>query len=332
MKKILNHFLLIFALSSCFGSKNNFPNGEFPEEVQNFELLNTPHDEMNMDSDVLYHSVAFTFSTNQTSAGGQFDLEVSTLDIIWDTETGSLSFSVSEGENNRKNAISKASNSSCDERGPYSFYDESGDLVMLYSGRCDEETEIKLVREITEGSNSTFSEPQSIHFLPESHAEMYPSLMGGDFQKSLKIEEGRSPKNIVFSADMGDGYDIYQIEIPDGISILEFLRSEEFPEASKLNLNSDFNDHFPFVYKNILLFASDRSGGLGGYDLYYSIFQNGTWTDPVNLGDQINSAQDEYRPILESFVDYKNDMLIFSSNRPGGKGGFDIYYVGYSFP
>ena len=40
---------------------------------------------------------------------------------------------------------------------------------------------------------------------------------------------------------------------------------------------------------------------------------------PVNLGPTINSPYKEYTPYIDG------DLIYFSSNRPGGKGGFDIY-------
>ncbi|WP_075350432.1 PD40 domain-containing protein [Algoriphagus marinus] len=75
-------------------------------------------------------------------------------------------------------------------------------------------------------------------------------------------------------------------------------------------------------------FASDRPGGLGGFDLYYSFKTASGWSDPVNFGPSINSAQDEYRPVVSDHPDFSNRLMIFSSNRPGGLGGFDLYYVG----
>ncbi len=49
----------------------------------------------------------------------------------------------------------------------------------------------------------------------------------------------------------------------------------------------------------------------------------------MNFGAVINTAFDEYRPILfNKEVDNDRDMMIFSSNRAGGKGGFDLYFVG----
>ena len=42
-----------------------------------------------------------------------------------------------------------------------------------------------------------------------------------------------------------------------------------------------------------LYFGSNRNGGAGGYDIYVSRFENGTWREPVNLGMPVNSAADE---------------------------------------
>ena len=81
-----------------------------------------------------------------------------------------------------------------------------------------------------------------------------------------------------------------------------------------------------------MVFTSNRSGGLGGYDLYYSILKGGKWSSPVNFGPRINTASDEFRPVLGYDPDFTNKFLMFSSNRPGGKGGFDLYFTGVDIP
>ena len=71
----------------------------------------------------------------------------------------------------------------------------------------------------------------------------------------------------------------------------------------------------------LLYFVSDRPGGMGGMDIWYSIIKDGVAGEPVNLGPQVNSSADEYTP----FYDQQNGILYFSSDRDGGMGGFDIY-------
>lgn len=72
----------------------------------------------------------------------------------------------------------------------------------------------------------------------------------------------------------------------------------------------------------ILYFASDRKNGFGGMDIWYStINKKGEGTDPVNIGESVNTTRDEITP----FYDTKNQTLYFSSNGHIGLGGFDIF-------
>lgn len=76
-----------------------------------------------------------------------------------------------------------------------------------------------------------------------------------------------------------------------------------------------------------LYFASDRSGGQGGTDIWVArladIRQDGTpvWGKPENLGSAINTAEDERSP----FIGADGTTLYFASNGLEGFGGFDIY-------
>ena len=71
----------------------------------------------------------------------------------------------------------------------------------------------------------------------------------------------------------------------------------------------------------ILYFVSDREGGLGGMDIWYTLVKNGVAGECVNLGPQVNSPADDITP----YYDQPNGVLYFSSDRMGGKGGYDIY-------
>ncbi|SMO67256.1 OmpA family protein [Solitalea koreensis] len=71
-----------------------------------------------------------------------------------------------------------------------------------------------------------------------------------------------------------------------------------------------------------LYFASDMPGGFGGTDLYFCERKDdGSWSNPLNLGAKINSVGNERSP---SF-DKKGDFY-FASNGRVGMGGLDIYY------
>ena len=71
---------------------------------------------------------------------------------------------------------------------------------------------------------------------------------------------------------------------------------------------------------NLLYFASDRAGGFGGTDIYVSNWVNGKWSEPVNLGKDVNTNGYELFP----FIDEKNNIYFASDGRPG-LGGLDIF-------
>ncbi len=72
----------------------------------------------------------------------------------------------------------------------------------------------------------------------------------------------------------------------------------------------------------ILFFtACNRSNGFGSCDIYYSKKVGGKWSTPQNVGSPVNSKSWETQPSFSS----DNKYLYFSSNRPGGKGGKDIW-------
>ena len=73
---------------------------------------------------------------------------------------------------------------------------------------------------------------------------------------------------------------------------------------------------------DILYFVSDREGGLGGNDIWYSIIMEGHFAEPVNLGSRINTPGNEVTP----FYDNKTKRLYFSSDWHKGLGGYDIFY------
>jgi len=91
-------------------------------------------------------------------------------------------------------------------------------------------------------------------------------------------------------------------------------------------LNTEFNDMRPNIRVRDgleIFFESNRTGTLGGLDLYVSTRANTSaqWGAPVNLGATVNSASNEGRPSLS----FDGRELYFMSDRPGGFGGNDLY-------
>lgn len=95
------------------------------------------------------------------------------------------------------------------------------------------------------------------------------------------------------------------------------------PEALSINLPSQYSVLHPSVSPDVkyLVFASDQPGGYGGFDLFISeIRDDGSLSQPVNLGNTINTEEDELFPTFNSFGD-----LYFSSRGHLGLGGLDLF-------
>lgn len=73
--------------------------------------------------------------------------------------------------------------------------------------------------------------------------------------------------------------------------------------------------------EKVLYFVSDKPGGFGGTDIWFSELQaDSTWSKPLNAGAQINTPQNEMFPSIG-----QNDTLYFASNGHVGMGGLDIF-------
>ena len=71
-----------------------------------------------------------------------------------------------------------------------------------------------------------------------------------------------------------------------------------------------------------LYYSSNRPGGKGSYDIWKSELKSGSWTEPVNLGDRVNTPKNEVFPSLAP-----DGRIIFSSNGWPGLGGLDMFIL-----
>ncbi|GAB2561800.1 hypothetical protein GCM10027085_61590 [Spirosoma aerophilum] len=115
----------------------------------------------------------------------------------------------------------------------------------------------------------------------------------------------------------------------DGVNKLKLFTATQisgiWSKAEELPFNSDeYSTGHPSLSKDdqLLYFASDRPGGLGGTDIYVSRWTNGKWGEPVNLGKEVNSKGNELFP----FADEKGNIY-FSSDGRAGLGDLDIFYA-----
>jgi outer membrane protein OmpA-like peptidoglycan-associated protein len=117
---------------------------------------------------------------------------------------------------------------------------------------------------------------------------------------------------------------------PDGYGscdiYISYKTTNGWSEAINLGnkVNSEQWDSQPCLSpdKRALYFSSHRPGGLGGSDIYVSHLQaNGRWSEPENLGPQINTSGNEFSP----FIHADNQTLYFTSTGWPGYGKEDLF-------
>ncbi|MGI9158503.1 MAG: OmpA family protein, partial [Saprospiraceae bacterium] len=103
------------------------------------------------------------------------------------------------------------------------------------------------------------------------------------------------------------------------------------PRLLSRGINSNGNELFPYLDRDTLYFASDGLPGMGGLDIFRAVkMERNTWTQPVNLKTPVNSGSDDFGWILAARPVASTPGTVqmlgyFTSNRPGGPGGDDIY-------
>ncbi|AYB30475.1 OmpA family protein [Chryseolinea soli] len=111
-----------------------------------------------------------------------------------------------------------------------------------------------------------------------------------------------------------------------GVSISSNVNGQ-WTKPKALNIDNDYNynekaNYFLTDNRQTLLMSVEREDTKGSRDLYVSFMKSdSSWTEPKNLGDVVNTANEETAPFLAS----DDKTLYFSSNGFSGYGGSDIY-------
>jgi len=191
------------------------------------------------------------------------------------------------------------------------------DSILIFSSRRKEKNVMAIKKETKANEDIFYSRKIDADYWGD--AKEFKGLNTSYNEGSAHIT--RNGKTIYFSrCDAPDGYgncDIYVAHLqPDSSWLVKNLG---------INVNSVAWDSHPALSKNedTLYFASDRLGGFGLSDIYFTYkLPDGSWAKAQNLGPTINTRNSEVSPYIHPVY----DVLYFSSNgHLVNFGGFDIY-------
>ena len=321
-------FLSLFVLSAivltgCDG-KNKFPVnyefGAFPDSVINFESVNSSYDDYNSAGPpTISYRMMLMFSTNRYSEGRQFDLVDYEVLLQFNQTDGIFGLYSAQGMYPFF-YLTELARSDKDEFGPSIVQITNMEFLTLFSSNRTGDMEIYTnywTEDILSGVVPTDAYPFRLEGVNSDGYDAYPTI-NAEFSEML------------FCSDRDGNLDLYRVTPPGAAKMTSWIKLADTTYLAEPveHLNSDLEDACPYINGNLLVFASKRAGGYGGYDLYYATRDDQEWSDPINFGPKINTASNEFRPIVVYAQLFENDLMVFSSDRPGGKGGYDLYYTG----
>jgi outer membrane protein OmpA-like peptidoglycan-associated protein/tetratricopeptide (TPR) repeat protein len=205
--------------------------------------------------------------------------------------------------------IGKTINSEFPEYAPVISADES---VLIFTSRRPNTTGGKIAEDgsffediyISYNQNGEWTEPKSIGENINTPGHEATIGLSVDGQQLLIYKDDNGDGNIYYSKLDGDTWQA-PIKLSDNINSKSW--------ESHASISSD---------GNTLYFTSNRKGGYGGRDIYFSRkLPNGEWGLPINMGPKINTPYDEEGP----FIHPDNRTLFFSSKGHNSMGGFDVF-------
>lgn len=118
-------------------------------------------------------------------------------------------------------------------------------------------------------------------------------------------------------------------ESQEGINKLKLYSAElvqgNWAKIEELPFNcEEFSTGHPALNSDntLLYFVSDRPGGEGGTDIYVARLEDGKWSEPTNLGPEVNTRGNEMFPFVDA-----NGNLYFSSDGRPGMGELDVFFA-----
>lgn len=359
MKRFVHYLLLsqLFFLSGCFinAMYSQIPNTvHMAPAIYALEDLNGPYDEFNAVAGPppLAMSAFMAFASNDASQGGLFSIDAARIDILQNP------YSSKKQKNpplpsitaQRMGAFVHLPDLPGNVRGPSALANTAivhQSYELDFNGQPTQSltlTEQSLpaasLGELPPGGVWMFDsdhEGQRNLYFVDSHGRMQ-AFFGNDPQADDAYTTYDFTRHeLYFSSNRSGDYRIYRYRNnSQNTNFTQWLGNADLAQQIEpvLALDAPGQTMAPFIVGDLMVLASDRPGGQGGFDLYLSRYNHGQWQPPVNLQELmpphvlVNTPSHEFRPSIFTlgFKDFQDlQVLLFSSDRPGGQGGYDLY-------
>ncbi|MEJ1237973.1 hypothetical protein WBG78_07590 [Chryseolinea sp. T2] len=263
--------LIILLLVNCKPS-DRFDYDIIVSEIPtNIYAMNSEYDDYNSDLGYPSEGPDFYFSSNRNSAGKDYDIVSGALAFSYHRTDRVLNLAVPRPADVGEAAgspVLEVINSPNDEFGPYSYVLDQ-DLLFFYATNPGDTFDIKFVQLANwRNVNQTVSEPYSLTRINSVGDNLYPSI---------DTEHNR----IYFCSNRGDtSFNIYTARYSAKITMDALVNDRILDIKKEAGLSSFYDEKCPFVKDNFMVFTSNRDGD---YDLWYSKFENETWSPPSKI-------------------------------------------------
>ncbi|MBI2279659.1 MAG: PD40 domain-containing protein [Bacteroidetes bacterium] len=167
------------------------------------------------------------------------------------------------------------------------------------------------------------------------NGDIYESILNGkDWSTPKKLPEPVNSEHMETSASISpDGRTLYFVSNRPGgkgdLDIWYCTKNKQGKWGEAINLGEEINtplkEEGVFIHPDgkTLYFSSRGHKGMGGYDIFFSRFENNHWSKPINLGDAINTPEDDVYFVMEA----NGKTAYYTSAKSDGFGEKDIYKV-----
>jgi hypothetical protein len=191
------------------------------------------------------------------------------------------------------------------------------------------------INESSSEFNPVISDDENFLFFARSEklydAILYSTKTNGDWSGPMNMNEILKVDRDLFPTSISkDGKTLYLYSSADYDGIIYSSKLENGVWSPIMKLNENINTKFWESHATIshdnkkLYFTSNRTGSLGGLDIYVSRRDStGDWGPAENLGPVVNTEYNEESP----FLSQDDKTLFFSSRGHFNMGGYDIFYT-----